>query len=279
MQTKEKIQIKYIMSFIFLVMLLFGGTKVSAYSSSLMCVDTPLNGQILSGDTNVKGWALNSSGVKEVDISVDGQNFGSAAIGQSRPDVATAYPGYINGTQSGFSYNLSTSNLQTGSHSLVVKAVGNDGSVMSRTISISVQKPQPLMCVDTPTYGQSITGDTNVKGWTLNPSGVREVDILVDGQNMGTASIAQSRPDVAAAYPTYINGGQSGFSYTLSTGNLQGGSHSLMVRSIGNDGSTMTKTVSITVQKPQSIMWIDTPTYGQSITGDTNVKGWALNPS
>jgi N-acetylmuramoyl-L-alanine amidase len=246
---------------------------------SIMWIDTPTYGQSITGDTNVKGWALNPSGVREVDIIVDGQNIGTASIGLSRPDVAAVYPGYINGAQSGFSYTLSTSSLQAGGHSLAVKAVGNDGSSMTKTVSITVQKPQSIMCIDTPTYGQSLTADTNIKGWALNPSGVREVDILLDGQNLGTASIGLSRSDVAAAYPGYINGTQSGFTYTLSISSVLGGSHNLVVKAVGNDGSVMSKTISITVQKPKALIYVDNLQNGQVLKDDIAINGWALNPS
>ncbi|QAT41036.1 Ig-like domain-containing protein [Clostridium sp. JN-9] len=279
MQTKEKIPIKYIMSFIFLIMLILGGTRVSAYSSPLMCIDEPAYGQPITSSTTVRGWALNPSGVKEVDILVDGQNMGTASIGLSRPDVAIAYPGYTNGSQSGYTYTLSTANLQAGSHSLVVKAVGNDDTFTSRSMSITVQKPVPLMSIDEPAYGQSITSSATVRGWALNPSGVKEVDILVDGKNMGTAAIGLSRPDVAAAYPGYTNGSQSGYTYTLSTSGILGGTHKVTVKAMGNDGSFISKDMSISVQKPVPLMSMDEPAYGQSITSSATVRGWALNPS
>ncbi|MGU8614624.1 Ig-like domain-containing protein, partial [Clostridium perfringens] len=55
---------------------------------SKLYIDTPNNGQeIKENFIRVKGWALNASGVKEVEIYVDGKKMPNAQIGLSRPDV------------------------------------------------------------------------------------------------------------------------------------------------------------------------------------------------
>ncbi|WP_010235689.1 glucosaminidase domain-containing protein [Clostridium arbusti] len=105
-----------------------------------ICVDTPTNNIVIKNGTNqipVVGWALNSSGIKSVQISVDGAYKGNANIGLSRPDVNKAIPGYTNGVNSGFSYNLDVNPLQNGEHTLTINAIGNNGNTIAQNIKIS----------------------------------------------------------------------------------------------------------------------------------------------
>jgi len=60
---------------------------------------------------------LNLSGTKKCsNIYLDSVYKGDAYIGISRPDLDAAYPGYTNGSTSGFSYALDLSILY---HSLI----------------------------------------------------------------------------------------------------------------------------------------------------------------
>lgn len=100
----------------------------------MICVDTPTEGTFIKNVTNqlpVVGWSLNAFGVSKVQIFVDNQYKGDSAIGGSRPDVNNVYPNYINGSNSGFNYNLDISSLTNGAHTLTVKSTGNDGMVTS----------------------------------------------------------------------------------------------------------------------------------------------------
>lgn len=105
-------------------------------------IDTPKSNTTVKAGSSiaVNGWSLNSSGVKQVTISVDGNQKGNSTIGQSRPDVNKVYPGYTGGASSGYSYNLNTSSLSSGKHTVTVKSIGNDGSTISQSIIINVNK-------------------------------------------------------------------------------------------------------------------------------------------
>lgn len=50
--------------------------------------------------------------------------------------MLTAYPSYINGVNSGYSYTLDTSGLTIGAHSIIVQAVGNDGTFNNSAVTI-----------------------------------------------------------------------------------------------------------------------------------------------
>ena len=65
-------------------------------------LDEPNNNITAKGTVKVRGWALESSGVKEVRVYVDGKDLGTITYGTTRTDVNKAYPGYSSGDNSGF---------------------------------------------------------------------------------------------------------------------------------------------------------------------------------
>lgn len=237
---------------------------------AIMCVDTLSGSDEVLNSVPVNGWALNFSGLQQVEIFVDNNKVGNAAIGIARPDVNKYYPQYKQ-TNSGFNYNLDTSKLSEGFHVVTVKATGKDSTVSSKNYVIS--RPAAMTCIDVP-KGLVKGNTTKVAGWALNPSGVKQVNVLVDGDNKGTAIIGDSRPDVARFYPQYKNT-TSGYHYTLDTSTIGGGKHTVTVQAVGNDGSV--KTTSVTITRPDSLLCIDSPKQGQSLKNSIDVSGWSLD--
>ena len=239
---------------------------------AMSCIDTPRG--IINGNSPtipVVGWALNSSGVKQINVLVDNNQVGTATIGDSRPDVQRVFPNY-NDSNSGYHYNLSTSLIGGGTHTITIQAIGNDGT--TNTQSTTVTRPDNIMCVDYPSNNQNAGNSVTVAGWALNVAGIKEVDVLVDNQKVGTATIGIARPDVARVFSVY-NNSSSGYNYTVDTSNLSGGTHTITVNAIGNDGSVTSQ--SRTINRPSNIMCIDYPSNNQNVGNSVTVAGWALN--
>ncbi|MFT8314025.1 MAG: Ig-like domain-containing protein [Clostridium sp.] len=245
--------------------------------SNITTIDTP-KGSISGSAANVDvaGWALNPSGVKQVNILVDGTPAGTASLGDSRSDVAKVFPQYQNST-SGYHYTLNTSAIEGGKHTITVQAVGNDGTVEQNNSTIDFNKPLPIMCLDTIKNGANALNSLPINGWALNVSGLKQVEISVDDNKVGTADIGTARPDVAKVFPDYSQN-NSGFNYTLDTGKLTAGNHKITVKATGNDGTTSSQNV--TIYRPAAMTDIDFPQNGLLFKGNsTNIGGWALNPS
>ncbi|UZW14997.1 N-acetylmuramoyl-L-alanine amidase [Clostridium pasteurianum] len=250
--------------------------------SAKMWVETPQYNGILSGiSAQVKGWSLNASGVKQVSVYVDGKQIGNASIGQARPDVNRVYPGYPGGTNSGFTYNLDLTKITSGQHTLTVKSIGNDGSSIKQDRKININKPVPRMWVETPQYNGILSGTSAlIKGWSLNGSGVKQVSVYVDGKQIGNASIGQARSDVNRVYPGYPGGTNSGFTYNLDLTKITSGQHTITVKSIGNDGSSVTQDRKISINRKDARIWIESPQNNANLGGKSiQVKGWSLNDS
>jgi hypothetical protein len=79
----------------------------------------------------VRGWAADTLGgapVQSVSVFVDGINFGTAVLGEARPDVAQAF-NRADFTNSGWTFQMSTSALSLGNHTANATATGPSGSV------------------------------------------------------------------------------------------------------------------------------------------------------
>lgn len=107
----------------------------SSQESTVMYLDDPKPGFKLNGGGNrvmVRGWALASSGVKRIEIYLDGAYRGTAKTGSYRPDVAHAHPEFKNAAYSGYCTNIdiNANTLKKGFHQLEVKVTSEEGTVM-----------------------------------------------------------------------------------------------------------------------------------------------------
>ncbi|WP_315112843.1 Ig-like domain-containing protein [Clostridium intestinale] len=243
----------------------------------IMNVDEPKANLTANGNIKVRGWALNSSGIKEVRIYAEEKYVGSASLGKSRPDVKNAYSVYPNADKSGYEYTINTSDIEVGGNTIKVQAIGNDGT--SQTYSVKINKPSPLMSIDEPTLNSTAGGNIKVRGWALNASEVKEVKVYVDDAYVGSAALGKSRADVKKAFPQYINADKSGYEYTVNTLTIKPGTKTIKVQAIGKDGTSQTYTTKVNLNKPNPITHIDEPSVNSTVTGKIKVRGWALNAS
>lgn len=257
--------------------------SVQAVNSSkpMMYIDNPVNNSTISNKNSfaINGWAVNSSGIKEVKIYVQDNFVGNATIGISRPDVKKVYPDYINADKSGYEYILNTAAIPEGTKAIKVQAIGNDGTTQESTVSVLLKKLQQMMYIDQPINDSTVKDNVTINGWALNFSGIKEVKIYVDGNYVGNATTGLSRVDVKQVYPAYKDADKSGYSYSLNTQNIPQGKRVVKVQAIGNDGSVQEKTTNITLEKLQSMAFIDDPRNDMKVRDNIVINGWALNAS
>ncbi|MCR3759863.1 glucosaminidase domain-containing protein [Clostridium felsineum] len=107
----------------------------------MMYLDEP-GGDLLAKDSslnnlNLRGWAIGSTGIQKVTVSVDGQYKADTTYGASRPDVKNAYPMYQNSDVSGYNYTLDTTGLGNGVHTVTLTAYDKNGKTISWTFKIT----------------------------------------------------------------------------------------------------------------------------------------------
>lgn len=105
-------------------------------------LETPDVRATLNNIANGSGWALDNVGIAQIEILVDGQKVGEAIYGLSRPDIGAAWGTFPNAAHSGFSFQIDTTRLANGDHTIAVRlldAAGNATVIGTRTIVVQNQ--------------------------------------------------------------------------------------------------------------------------------------------
>ena len=242
-------------------------------------LDNPNNNSISSGTLRVSGWALASSGVKEVRVYVDGKDLGTVNYGTTRTDVNNAYPGYPSGNNAGFEGSVNLSNISAGTKRVIVKITANDGTSQSIERTIKVERLESKSWLDNPNNNSISSGTLRVSGWALASSGVKEVRVYVDGKDLGTVNYGTTRTDVNNAYPGYPSGNNAGFEGSVNLSNISAGTKRVIVKITANDGTSQSIERTIKVEKLESKSWLDNPSNNHVSSESLMLRGWALASS
>lgn len=206
----------------------------NAPTNGMGCLDFPSQGSNVSGIASVSGWFLDANKVSELEVLVDGVVQGQAHYGDSRPDVQRAFPSY-NNSYAGFDFKLNTALLTNGPHTLIIRETSGNGVIATISRNINVTNLPAMGWIDSPSPGTVISGAYNVSGWLLDGSGVKQIDVLVDGIQQGQAVYGDSRPDVYNVFPRY-NNKNAGYHYSLDTSTLSSGTHTITIRETALNG-------------------------------------------
>ena len=237
---------------------------------------------IVKSDTiNISGWALASSGVKEVRVYVDGKDLGTVTYGTNRADINQLYPGYPSGDNAGFDGNINISSIASGSKTLVVRITANDGTIQNIERTIKIERLESKSHLDEPNNNVTVRSTTvSFRGWALAASGVKEVRVYVDGKDLGTVTYGTKRTDVNNAYPGYSSGDNAGFEGNIDISSISSGSKKLVVKITANDGTTQSIERTIKIEKAESKSYLDDPKNNMVSTASVvTVKGWAVAAS
>jgi len=273
--------------------------------SPAMWIDTPSPGAVVQQPFAVAGWAIDRApgsgpGVDTVHVwayPITGGSLGSpvwigAHYGTSRPDIATAF-GDSRFTNSG--YQVVASGLTPGAYRIVVYARSTVTGTFNnaRQVDITVGSPasDPIMFLDTPVNGGSVTQPFAVAGWAIDRGatsgpGVDTVHVWaypLTGGALGSpvwvgAQYGTSRPDIGSVFgdSRFTNSG-----YQVVASGLTPGAYRIVVyaRSTVTGTFNNARQVDITVGSPASdpIMFLDTPMNGASVTQPFAVAGWAID--
>jgi hypothetical protein len=105
-------------------------------------VDSPSQGDTISGIVTLDGWVIDDAGVASVELRIDGNIQGLASYGRPRDDVARDYPGLPGSPHFGFSLKFDSRTLASGEHTLEVVAEdtsGNASQLRPGPVTINVE--------------------------------------------------------------------------------------------------------------------------------------------
>jgi hypothetical protein len=128
------------------------------------------------------------------------------------------------------------------------------GSSSSTVVSVDL----PTVQIDTPVPSAILSGKTTISGFAIDRlSAINQVQIWVDSNNVGNATMGGSRQDVCSTYSGWVGcpAGNVGFSFQLDTTGLSPGFHTIMAVAIDTDAipDASSTTVPVTVAAGYSI--------------------------
>jgi len=105
----------------------------------------------------------------------------------------------------------------------------------------------PFGVVDLPKADASLSGITRVAGWAIGNDSVKQVDVFVDGTQVGSATYGSPRPDIL--HPYIAGPAKCGFNFSWDTHDASNGRHSLSIHVTDVAGNTaIFKPVEVTIQ-------------------------------
>lgn len=214
-------------------------------------LETPKEGETVSGSVAVTGWALDKIEVERVRLyrgALPTEGSGLLFLGDAlfvedvRPDIVKAYPGYPFNYRAGWGYMLLTNALPNngnGTFTLHVKiknTTGREVLLGTRTIICdNAHAALPFGTIDTPAPGAVASGKKyRIQGWVLTPQPNKipgngsTIKVYVDDKPIdGKAVYGIPRPDIAQLFPGYANSAKAHAYFELDTTKYKNGVHSL----------------------------------------------------
>jgi O-antigen biosynthesis protein len=201
-----------------------------------------------SGLLRLSGWAVSSTGIKQIGVVFEGNIVGVAQLGGERPDVGNKFPTIPGSRQSGFKFKgrVAPETLKN-EHILVIELVLANGDVASYRVALAPRDlPIPSasepaadlrVFVDEPEIvngaaAQPINAGLSIVGWALASDHVNAVVVELDHTRVGDAYYGMRREDIAAAFPNHSGSLLSGFAFSLPRRALTDGQHVVGVKVI-----------------------------------------------
>lgn len=259
------------------------GTKTlvlnnAAAAAPFGTVDTPGQGQTVSGVITSFGWALTPQpnliprDGSTINVYVDGVFLGHPTYDNYRADIATLFPGYANSGGAVGYFTLNTTALANGVHTIawgVVDSAGHASGLGSRyfTVANAVSsgpmaasampaaglgaaaaapalaeaKAPPFGVLESPSAGAVVSGTIAVDGWALDLEDVPlTIELLVDGRVVSRAPSRGERAEVCSAYGflAHCEHSRPGLTFEWDTTGEMPGTHAIAVRILDPAGQS-----------------------------------------
>ena len=206
-------------------------------------ITAPSGGATVSVSVAVAGTATDAGGLASVAVSVDG--------GLYQPATGTA----------SWTDSVDTTALANGTHTVTARAVDMAGNASTASVSVTVRNADttpPSVQIASPSAGATLSATATVSGTAADDVQVASVAVSVDG---GAYAAAQ---------------GTTSWSYSLGTGSLANGGHTISVQATDASGNVATASVAVSVQNslPAGVAQQLVTPEGVTIQICSGVTGW-----
>jgi uncharacterized protein YkwD len=216
-----------------------------------IAITQPANGATLSGTVSVQGTAADSVSLTSVTVSIDG----------ATPVAATGLQNW--------SYALGTGTLANGAHTITAKATNSSGLSASASVNVTVNNTStggaqpPTIAITQPANGATLSGTVSVQGTAADSVNLSSVTVSLDG----------ATPAAATGLPNW--------SFTLGTGTLANGAHTITAKATNSAGLSASASVNVTVNNTGTggapvISYFGASQYTINI-GDATTLSWLVS--
>ena len=259
--------------------------KVSKQYDTLLNFELPVQNETYKTSLKLNGWLMSEDEKATLEAYVDGQKVEGIFSRYARTDVllvVKGYGGYIKNPMPGFDFNIDTSKLKDGVHTVKLNVVSRSGEILaSQEKTINIRKYESKLNVDIPVANQVGKSKVKVNGWALSENKDDKIKILVDNKEIGQAT-RYERDDVIKAFPQY--GGKNlnpapGFDYDIDVTTLTEGKHNVTIQLVSDMDEVMQQMiVPITVSRNfDARMNFEIPTNNQAVKTEFTIDGWVLS--
>jgi hypothetical protein len=231
---------------------------VPATATPTVAITTPTNNSTVSGTAvTVSGTAADTTGISQVQVSVDGGTPVTAVVG---------------GTS--WSATIDTTALTNDSHTITATATDPGNLTGTASISVTVNNASPpagpTVSIGAPANNSTVSGAAvSVTGTAADTTGISQVQVSVDGSTPVTAVV-----------------GATGWSATIDTTGLTNSSHTITATATDPGNLTGTASVTVTVNNAPPPRTCPATAAGatelsSNLSLETNQTGWtgAYNPA
>ncbi len=264
-------------------------------------LDTPKEGETVSGTVAVSGWGVLLSGSSgllptQIKVLVDGIENTQVQITRNvdRTDMkdAMARQGFVIPAESGFRFTWDISKVAAGAHTLSIQA--QNPTVSSTPVELarrSVTVMPPISgkgALESPRNGETVSGTVTGTGWGVILIGQTgslpaDVKLMVDGREASQVQFTRKieRTDIRDSLTNqgYTVPVDLGFRFTWNSTTVSTGSHVLSIQITNETGISVAfevARISVSVIPPKTIRGsLENPKSGDTLSGTVTGSGWA----
>jgi hypothetical protein len=104
------------------------------------------------------------------------------------------------------------------------------------------------MSLETPANNDAATGIGTISGWAVSSAGIEKIELYQNGEYITDIPYGLTRIDVENSFPSHPDSEFSGFGIAWAFALLPTGEQTIGVKAIDNDGDSITKSATVTVE-------------------------------
>ncbi|MHC5079084.1 MAG: YfhO family protein [Planctomycetota bacterium] len=131
--------------------------------------------------------------------------------------------------------------------------------------------------VEHPSFGVTVKGRVEVRGWAVGRNPPDRVEVLLDDKVIGEARRGIASPHLAMRFPAATDPGRGGVLFPFDTGAHPAGSHRLSLRGTWGDKKVSSPPAHFHIASPD--LSVTSPRHGASIKERTEVTGGVRGPA